>query len=140
MKILEKWLQITKTKSSGPGGQNVNKINSKICMKLPLFHLSQDIRDNIYKKYKNKINSSAELYAFSDKFRSQEENYKNCFSKLQDIVDDCRPLIRKECQEKTDKIKEFKLVYERNRKKSKVFNSIKKSFRKLERSESYDRF
>jgi peptidyl-tRNA hydrolase ICT1 len=129
MKLNQKWLIITKTKSSGPGGQNVNKINSKICMKLPLFHLSQEIQENISLKYRNKINSSRELYTFSDKFRSQEENLKNCLEKLQDIVNDSLPFEATPNPVKTEKIEKFKQAFERNRKKSKMLQSLKKSFR-----------
>jgi peptidyl-tRNA hydrolase ICT1 len=129
MKINPKWLIVTKTKSSGPGGQNVNKINSKICMKLPLFHLSPEIQENISLKYRNKINSSRELYTFSDKLRSQGENFRNCLEKLQDIIDNSLPFEAKPNAAKTEKIEKFKQTFERNRKKSKMLQSLKKFFR-----------
>lgn len=131
MKILKHWLKVITTKSSGPGGQNVNKLNTKVDMRLPLPLLSKEIRDLVIEKYPSRVNKSLELFVSSDSSRSQTQNYNNCLEKLQEIIDSSLPpepvkvdLAKKEL------IKGHKDKFQKNKEKEKRMNSLKKSFRK----------
>jgi peptidyl-tRNA hydrolase ICT1 len=63
-------------KSSGPGGQHVNKTNSKAVLSLPQIHLVDDIplavRSRLPRPWHIK----------SDAYRSQEDNKQECIVKL----------------------------------------------------------
>ncbi|KAG8446345.1 hypothetical protein GDO86_013977 [Hymenochirus boettgeri] len=91
-------LNISYTKSSGPGGQNVNKVNTKAEVR---FHLAsadwipEDVRQKISVQCKNRINKNGELIVVSEQSRYQMENLAHCLQKIRDIVSDAtiRPKI-----------------------------------------------
>jgi len=81
--------KVTYSRSSGPGGQNVNKVNSKATLRVPvaalLLHTPQlihsDIRESSY--YAKKSDS---LVIQSDESRDQSQNAKECFHQLFRLV------------------------------------------------------
>ncbi|XP_017774633.1 PREDICTED: peptidyl-tRNA hydrolase ICT1, mitochondrial [Nicrophorus vespilloides] len=78
-------LEITYSRSTGPGGQNVNKINTKVDMR---FHLDTaewldaDIRSKLAEKHKTKLTKEGYLIFRSDLTRSQQMNLADCLNKL----------------------------------------------------------
>ncbi|XP_044527784.1 peptidyl-tRNA hydrolase ICT1, mitochondrial [Gracilinanus agilis] len=82
-------LQISYSKSSGPGGQNVNKVNTKAEVR---FHLAkadwiaEPIRQKIAVLFKNKISKSGELIITSDSSRYQFRNLADCLQKIRDMI------------------------------------------------------
>ncbi|XP_078081403.1 large ribosomal subunit protein mL62 [Mustelus asterias] len=82
-------LTVTYCRSSGPGGQNVNKVNTKAEVR---FHvatanwLSEDVRGAISTKHQNRINRAGQLIVTSDSSRYQMRNLANCLQKIRDIV------------------------------------------------------
>nr|XP_012634210.1 peptidyl-tRNA hydrolase ICT1, mitochondrial isoform X1 [Microcebus murinus] len=82
-------LTISYCRSSGPGGQNVNKVNSKAEVR---FHLatadwiSEPVRQKIAISHKNKINRAGELILSSESSRYQFRNLADCLQKIRDII------------------------------------------------------
>ncbi|XP_043855706.1 peptidyl-tRNA hydrolase ICT1, mitochondrial [Dromiciops gliroides] len=82
-------LQISYSKSSGPGGQNVNKVNTKAEVR---FHLAtadwiaEPVQQKIAILFKNKISKSGELIITSDSSRYQFRNLANCLQKIRDMI------------------------------------------------------
>eukprot|EP00062_Callorhinchus_milii_P004748 gi/632943440/ref/XP_007886949.1/ PREDICTED: peptidyl-tRNA hydrolase ICT1, mitochondrial isoform X2 [Callorhinchus milii] len=82
-------LTVTYCRSSGPGGQNVNKVNSKAMVR---FHVAtadwipEDVRQSIISQQKNRINRSGELRVSSEVSRYQMRNLADCLQKIRDIV------------------------------------------------------
>ena len=74
---LESEFVYSASRSSGPGGQNVNKVSTKVELRFNL-HLttgfSETEKDLILKKLKNKINNDGELILVSQSERSQVLN------------------------------------------------------------------
>ena len=74
---LENEFVYSASRSSGPGGQNVNKVSTKVELRFNL-HLttgfSEIEKDLILKKLKNKINNYGELILVSQSERSQVLN------------------------------------------------------------------
>ncbi|KAF5280790.1 hypothetical protein FQA39_LY17971 [Lamprigera yunnana] len=82
-------LQITYTKSSGPGGQNVNKVNTKVDLRFHLESatwLAPDIKICLCLKLKNKITNDGFLVFRSDLTRSQQLNLADCLNKLRTLI------------------------------------------------------
>lgn len=75
--------------SSGPGGQNVNKTNTKCELQVSWESIRRLTADDVFKSLQNGPlyrQNSAVIIIKSDAFRSQEQNKANCWEKLVEIV------------------------------------------------------
>jgi ribosome-associated protein len=73
-------------RSSGAGGQNTNKVNSKAVLKwavLKSYFLSHEVKTKFSELFKNKINAEGEIIISSEKFRDQGKNVRECLEKLE---------------------------------------------------------
>ena len=73
------------SRSSGPGGQNVNKVNTKVELQFNVQDsacLSAQEKEMIQGKLKSRINSSGVLVVRSQSERTQLRNRKNAVDKL----------------------------------------------------------
>jgi protein subunit release factor B len=81
--------QITFSRSSGPGGQNVNKVNSKVDLRFPLnpntFIPSQVIQ-LLREKQSLRINKKNEFCISSDRYRTQHANLEDCLDKVFELI------------------------------------------------------
>ncbi|KAK4874881.1 hypothetical protein RN001_014241 [Aquatica leii] len=78
-------IQITYSKSTGPGGQNVNKINTKVDLRFHLESadwLSTNVRKALQSQLKTRITADGFLIFRSDVTRSQQLNLADCLNKL----------------------------------------------------------
>lgn len=81
--------EVTYVRSSGPGGQNVNKVNSKCVLKWNVHAshgLSQEAKARFMHAFANRINSEGLLVLSSDTYRDQKRNYQDCIEKLQAMI------------------------------------------------------
>jgi len=75
----ESELVFTTSRSSGPGGQNVNKVNTRVELRFNVAATSlfnQEEKELIFRKLKNKINSEGELILVAQSERTQLMNKK----------------------------------------------------------------
>ncbi len=78
--IIKREIRFETAKSSGPGGQNVNKRNTKV---LGLWNfsvsrlISADEKSKISQSLRSKINMGRTLIVSSQKFRAQSQNKKD---------------------------------------------------------------
>ncbi|XP_012217354.1 large ribosomal subunit protein mL62 [Linepithema humile] len=82
-------IQITYSASSGPGGQNVNSVNTKVDLRFQVNNatwLSEEIRTKLLEQNKNKINKDGYLIIKSDLTRSQHLNLADALEKLRTMV------------------------------------------------------
>lgn len=82
-------LTFSMSRSSGPGGQNVNKVNSKVTLKLDVLGsavLNQEQKDLITKRLASRITSEGMLVLTSQGHRSQIQNKEDVLSKLNDLL------------------------------------------------------
>ena len=73
------------SRSHGPGGQNVNKVNTRIELRLNIPEsqlLTDEEKHIILKKLINKINQSGELIIVSQTHRSQLRNKEECIARF----------------------------------------------------------
>lgn len=76
-------------RSSGPGGQNVNKVNSKVMLRWPVLTsmgLPVDVRDRFLAAYPRRLTTEGELVMTSERFRDQPKNISDCLEKLRELL------------------------------------------------------
>ena len=76
-------------KSGGPGGQHVNKVNSKVLLRWDFAgntEISEEIRQKIASHCRTYVIESGELLITSTRFRSQQQNMEDCVAKLQEML------------------------------------------------------
>ncbi|GFR60534.1 peptidyl-tRNA hydrolase ICT1, mitochondrial-like [Elysia marginata] len=82
-------LEITMSKSSGPGGQHVNKVNSKVEMR---FHLESAewipawIKPRLMKQEHGRVTKEGYFVVRSDMTRKQMLNQADCLNKLRNMI------------------------------------------------------
>lgn len=72
-----KWFKFLSSRSSGPGGQNVNKVNSRIELRIKIDEcdlFTDDEKIIILEKLANKLNNENELIIVRQTERSQLKN------------------------------------------------------------------
>lgn len=82
-------LQIFCSRSSGPGGQNVNKVNSKVEIRFDINAsqvFSTEQKEILLIKLASRINSEGILRVVSQKHRSQLSNKEEAINKLNAII------------------------------------------------------
>jgi len=80
--------QFSFARSSGPGGQNVNKVNSKAIMRWALAgsSLPDEVKQRFTTKYAKRITGEGDLILSSQKYRDQSRNINDCFEKLAAMI------------------------------------------------------
>jgi ribosome-associated protein len=90
------------SRSGGPGGQNVNKVNSKAELRWTprtTRALSERDRAWLIKRIENRLTNAGELVITSDETRDQHRNREDARRKLADLIRTC--LVRPKRRKKT---------------------------------------
>ncbi len=73
------------SRSSGPGGQNVNKVNSKVTLRWQVGdqpRLSVEWRRRLLARHGNRVTREGEILVQSDRYRDQPRNLDDCRQRL----------------------------------------------------------
>jgi ribosome-associated protein len=76
-------------RSSGPGGQNVNKVASKAVLRWGVARsaaLPDDVRERFLARFPRRVNDRGELVIASQRYRDQAKNVGDCVSKLREML------------------------------------------------------
>jgi ribosome-associated protein len=77
------------SRSGGPGGQNVNKVNSKVVLRWSPAaspSLPEPVRRRLLAAISNRLTREGELLIASQLTRDQSRNLADCLAKLRDLV------------------------------------------------------
>lgn len=85
------WSELTFTysRSRGPGGQNVNKVNSKASLRWNVTAtdaISEHLKYRLNKRWGTRITTTGDLMLHSDTHRDQRANSDACLQKLREIL------------------------------------------------------
>ncbi|XP_075626734.1 large ribosomal subunit protein mL62 isoform X1 [Balearica regulorum gibbericeps] len=124
-------LTVSYCRSSGPGGQHVNKVNTKAEVR---FHLAsadwipEAVRQKMASMHRNKINRAGELIVNSEESRYQMRNLAICLEKIRTMVTEATEKPKVVSKETTQQFIERveKMNRERLRQK-KIHSNIKQS-------------
>lgn len=89
MRIPVTELEVNYARSSGPGGQNVNKVNSKCMIHWNVMQsqsISLGVKLRFLEQFSTRISKEGFLVLSSDRFRDQKRNFEDCFEKLNELV------------------------------------------------------
>jgi ribosome-associated protein len=89
VRIPETAISVTAVRSSGPGGQNVNKVASKVDVRVDLSAvegLSPDARERLMVKARTRLDADGLLQMTSSKTRDQAKNLADAYEKIKKLV------------------------------------------------------
>jgi protein subunit release factor B len=101
LEIPEDKLDVSFVRSSGAGGQNVNKVSTKVEIRLHVMDahwIPLEVRQRLQDQQANRINKEGVLSLSSQEHRTQVQNRKAVVSKLESLLLEAypRPKIRKQ--------------------------------------------
>ena len=87
--IPEDELAFTFVRSSGAGGQNVNKVNTKAVLHFAVAtspSVPEDVRRRFLARYATRVSTQGELVLTSQRHRDQARNVADCLEKLRELL------------------------------------------------------
>lgn len=96
--IPEDKIDISFTRSSGAGGQNVNKLSTKADLRLHVMNaawLPLEVRERLATQQANRINKDGILGIQSQEYRTQAQNKKSALNKLREMILEAYPRPKK---------------------------------------------
>src|SRR5271156_2167336 len=89
LRIADDELQFSFVRSSGPGGQNVNKVNTKAVLRWAArssASLPEGVRQRLIQRYASQLTNEGEILIASQRFRDQRQNQRDCLEKLRAML------------------------------------------------------
>lgn len=100
------WISFSISRSSGPGGQNVNKVNTRVTVFYDLAR-STDLTDSqkarIRKKLATRCSREGVIRVSSQKYRTQLENKQAALDRLRTLIQDALAVPKKRVRTRVPK-------------------------------------
>lgn len=101
----------TASRSGGPGGQNVNKVNTKIELRFDITGstvFTETQKQRLITKLKNRINSDGVIVLFESSERSQLKNKQKAIAKFIHLIEKALTPVKRRIKTKPTKSSELK--------------------------------
>jgi ribosome-associated protein len=88
-------LRFSYARSSGPGGQNVNKVASKAILhwSTESESIPPEVRERLLQLFPTRLTNTGDFVISSDRFRDQRQNADDCRERLKEMLQAaCRPV------------------------------------------------
>ncbi|XP_046959933.1 peptidyl-tRNA hydrolase ICT1, mitochondrial [Vanessa cardui] len=111
-------LDIKYSASSGPGGQNVNKVHTKVDLRFKVEEadwIPKEIREKMLELHGKKLSKEGFLILRSDVTRSQQLNLADCLQKLRNIIREASVTQKEASPETAERIRQRHLKASRLR-------------------------
>ncbi|CAG9323867.1 unnamed protein product [Blepharisma stoltei] len=122
IRVPQELLEASFCRSSGPGGQAVNKVSTKVDLRFSVDDatwLPEHVKERLKELYHNQINKEGELFVTSQRFRDQKHNLKDAIQKIQEMVDEAeKPVIirvKTEIFKEEDEVKDKRIFEKKKR-------------------------
>ncbi|XP_064406493.1 uncharacterized protein LOC135351436 [Halichondria panicea] len=125
-------LKVSYSRSGGPGGQNVNKLNTKAEVR---FHvpsadwLPERVKERVQLMFKPRLTKDGELIIISQKHRSQHMNLSDAISRLEALLEEASEVPKGPSQQVAARVRALKRIASRKRLTDKKYHSNKKKDR-----------
>lgn len=89
LKIPLREFEFTFARSSGPGGQNVNKLNTKALLRWPILKstsLPDSVRQRLLASHRRRLTNEGDFLIVSQRFRDAGRNVADCLEKLRAML------------------------------------------------------
>src|SRR5687767_9970367 len=89
IRLAESELKFTYVRSSGPGGQNVNKVNSKAVLRWNVRAspgVPDAVRARFTSRFGSRLTQAGDLVLTSERYRDQRRNEEDCLEKLRAML------------------------------------------------------
>jgi len=89
LEIPEGELEFVASRSGGPGGQNVNKVSSRVTLRFDVGHsgsLNEEQRTRIQRRLATRINKDGVLQVTSQRTRSQDLNRADAIERFAELL------------------------------------------------------
>ena len=93
MKIDPKELQFEFFRSSGPGGQNVNKVSTAVRLRFDIRKspsLTDEVKERLIRLAGSRVTEQGVLRIEAHRFRTQERNRQDALDRLASLIDQAR--------------------------------------------------
>lgn len=132
-RVKKEYFQVQFVRSSGPGGQNVNKVNTKAEIRFNVEQaewLPDRAKANLMEAEKNRINKDGELVISSSRYRTQQKNLEDALAKVQHMVVEASTPPPEPSADRIKRAKKLARAFNESRIKDKKKNAQKKSERR----------
>ena len=92
IKIKESELHFSYVRSSGPGGQHVNKVSTAVQLKYNVMQsdIPEELKQRFNDRYRNRISKNGFLTIKAQSFKSQKKNKDDAVSRLEKLFSDIK--------------------------------------------------
>ena len=92
IKIKESELHFSFVRSSGPGGQHVNKVSTAVQLKYNIIKsdISEDVKQRFIDKYEKRNTKNGFITILAQSFKSQKKNKEDAINRLEKLFSDIK--------------------------------------------------